>query len=247
MTVYASTDPVYKSAIQQEKCKQFVVQRYIANPLLIGGYKFHCRIYMIVTQLRPSLKAYVYNEGHALFSTRKYKVAPDNVGLDFDPFMHLTNLHINCVEENVEHILMDKPVMGIGCEWTVTQLLAYLEKTYKGYTRATFWNKVLEICTNVIKTVAKYPTVKKMKVIDEQHFQYFGIDILFDENLKLWLLEGNTSPGLSYSIRDFENGELNPDYDLDADVTKSLLHDSLDLLGLDGFHEGYCKNFWRVC
>lgn len=248
MTVYASTDELYQKAIQAEKCKQFVVQRYIGNPLLIGGYKFHCRIYMIVTQMRPKLKAFVYNDGHALFSTREYKVGDSNLGVkNFDPFMHLTNLHINCVEENVEHILKDKPVLGTGCEWTVKTLLTYLEKTYPGYTAAKFWKETLEICTKTIKTIAYYPTVKKMKICQEQHFQFFGIDILFDDQLKLWLLEGNTSPGLSYSIKDFENGQLNPDYHKDADVTKALLHDSLDLLGLDGHEEGDCKNFWRVC
>lgn len=66
-----------------------VVQRYIENPLLIGGYKFDLRLYVCVPSYRP-LTIYLYKEGLARFATEKFSLER----LD-DPFQHLTNFSLN--------------------------------------------------------------------------------------------------------------------------------------------------------
>ena len=51
--------------------ENFVISRYIDNPLLVGGKKFDLRMYVLVTSYRP-LKAWIYKLGFARFCIAKY-------------------------------------------------------------------------------------------------------------------------------------------------------------------------------
>ena len=48
-----------------EDLREWVLQRYIERPLLVGGRKFHLRAYALCV---GSLSAYVFSEGLALFA-----------------------------------------------------------------------------------------------------------------------------------------------------------------------------------
>jgi tubulin polyglutamylase TTLL4 len=52
------------------KKRQCVVQKYLANPYLINGYKFDLRIYVYVTSYDP-LRVYLFDDGLTRFASKK--------------------------------------------------------------------------------------------------------------------------------------------------------------------------------
>lgn len=73
------------------KQKAGVVQRYIDKPLLINGYKFDLRVYVVVTSMDP-LRVYLNSEGLVRFATEKYSMSTKTLR---HTTMHLTNYSVN--------------------------------------------------------------------------------------------------------------------------------------------------------
>jgi len=74
----------------------YVVSQYVANPLLVDGYKFDMRIYVLVTSFDP-LKIYMFKEGLARFATQKYSTSQKSVD---KTYVHLTNYSVNKKNED---------------------------------------------------------------------------------------------------------------------------------------------------
>jgi hypothetical protein len=71
---------------------KLTIQEYIDNPMLLDGFKFDFRIYVLVESLQP-LRVCVFRDGLARFCAEKYCVPKErNMA---DPFIHLTNYSLN--------------------------------------------------------------------------------------------------------------------------------------------------------
>ena len=66
-----------------------IVQRYIEEPLLVDGYKFDIRCYLLVARNDPTYLAY-YHSGYCRLTLEKYDLSSS---LE-DPLVHLTNAAI---------------------------------------------------------------------------------------------------------------------------------------------------------
>lgn len=94
--------------------QQSIIQRYIEKPLLIRGYKWDMRIYVLITKARP-LTVHLYKEGIARFSSERY----DTRSLK-NVYSHLTNTSINKNAPNSN--IMSGGTFGQGIKWTFEQL-----------------------------------------------------------------------------------------------------------------------------
>ena len=178
-----------------------VVQRYISNPLLVSGYKFDLRIYVVVTSFDP-LCIYIYEEGLSRFSTEKYDL--NNLG---NAYSHLTNTSINKYSPMYN---ADKERVGPGCKWTLTQLRHYFHQS--NIDDCYLWTRVTQLIIMTILIQAQQ--MEK----STGNFELYGFDIMVDDHLKPWLLEVNFSPALA------------EDCQIDVMVKKPMLHDIVDLL-----------------
>lgn len=67
------------------KCTQFIIQKYIEDPLLIKGRKFDIRVWVLVTQ---NLDCYFFKEGYIRTSSSQYTTDASALANDW---VHLTN------------------------------------------------------------------------------------------------------------------------------------------------------------
>lgn len=51
---------------------EIIASKYLHKPLLVNGFKFDLRVYVLVLACDP-LRVFIYNEGLVRFCTEKYK------------------------------------------------------------------------------------------------------------------------------------------------------------------------------
>jgi tubulin polyglutamylase TTLL2 len=234
--VWKGSDPDLEKLVQDsDSHPRQVIQRYLADPLLIGGYKFHMRIHLLITNLDP-LQAFVQENGQCLFATKPYTMASKTFGASFDPPIHVTNMCLNATAKNKENYFKKKPVVGRGQQIRMRQFETHMADNYPGFDKHRLWHQILAIAKDYAMYIAKAPSVKRHgKLVPDRHFELFGMDLMMDKDLKVWMCEVNTDPGLSYPDPEVL-GEPNPDFNKEDKACKETLHDLLTILGLDAGH-----------
>jgi len=157
-----------------------VVQRYIDDPYLIGGYKFDLRLYAVVTSYHP-LRVYLHHDGLVRFGTEKYSGS-----VIHNKYAHLTNTSIN---RNGPCYNVEKERVGAGCKWSISQLRAYFRQCSVDDRLA--WERIKHmISLTILMQANSIPESAK------QCIELYGFDIILDKKLKPWLLEVNFTPAL---------------------------------------------------
>eukprot|EP01084_Bolivina_argentea_P293556 504893_1 len=179
--------------------EKVVIQKYVHKPLLLNGYKFDLRLYVLVTSFQP-IEAFIFKEGFARFSTELYTLKVEDHA---NQFVHLTNssiqqhnLYSSEEDEDAGGISNDNPLKeaeqteeAAGSKTTLSFLWRKLQD--EGITVSTLWK---DICKVVIKALL----CSEPKIPNQPNaFELFGFDIVIDEDLKPWLLEVNYSPDMA--------------------------------------------------
>ena len=167
VNVYNNLETLEKAKKLLNKYNNIIASKYITNPLLFHGKKFHFRAYMMVTLFGKSYSTYMLD----LFNifTSKYKfINEDYQNKDIhdthyryndDDYLfplHFTseNINKNITKDDINNIL----------------------------------NKIKKIC---YKMSHIYSTNVKLRANSENGFHLFGFDIMIDENLNPILIECN--------------------------------------------------------
>jgi len=192
-----------------------VVSRYIEDPLLIQGYKFDLRVYVLVTSYDP-LKAYIYREGLTRFASAPYSTQEDHMQ---DAFRHLTNYSVN-KNSNTFVENSDMRADNVGHKWSLSALNKHLRCV--GADVNLMWVRIMDLIVKTLLSVepAISSRTKQLTGSRENCFELYGFDVLVDSGLKPWLLEVNLSPSMQ------------AESPLDWQIKSSLLADTFNLVGI---------------
>lgn len=206
--------------------EDYVVQEYIARPLLIEGRKFDLRVYCLVTSLKyPSI--FVYNDGLVRLCAEAYE-KPSQSNMD-NACKHLTNYAVNkksaayqkASSEGEDGSKRDFIWFNKWLDETLSdEMLSSMHKakstaapseggagvsptTSSNPNRsATLWSAIDHI---IVKTVlSAQPKVRHAYNGLFPHgndgytcFEVLGFDILIDHKLQPWLMEVNHTPSFA--------------------------------------------------
>ena len=185
-----------------------VCQKYIYNPLLIGGKKFDMRVYALVTSYSP-LTIYLYRTGFCRFTSVKYSLNIEDLS---NNQIHLTNV---AVQKNSD--TYDKQ---IGGKWYFREMKIFLMSKYEEEKVNKMFDDIQELM------IKSFKAVQSVIAKDKHCFEMYGFDILIDENLRPWLLEINA------------NASLSANTELDAETKIKMLDDLLTIIDLEKIMTG---------
>ena len=162
--------------------REWVVQRYIARPLLVDRKKFHVRVYALAV---GAMKVYVYDDMLALFAAETYDSSLRNLS---NSKSHLTNTcragiaeaeprgEPKVLETSVVRLLDELPAISGG--------VATSEKVGAAKERIKL---LVGQCFEAVSSELSFMPMPNC-------FELFGFDFLIDEEWQGWLLEANAEP-----------------------------------------------------
>ncbi|XP_050999432.1 probable tubulin polyglutamylase TTLL9 [Acomys russatus] len=176
--------------------ENYVAQRYVENPYLIGGRKFDLRVYVLVMSYIP-LRAWLYRDGFARFSNTRFTLNTID-----DHYVHLTNVAVQKTSPDYHP--------KKGCKWMIQRFRQYLASKHGPEAVEALFRDMDNIFIKSLQSV------QKVIISDKHCFELYGYDILIDQDLKPWLLEVNASPSLTASSEE--------DYELKTSLLEDTLH-----------------------
>jgi hypothetical protein len=170
---------------------QWVVQKYMENPLCIGKHKFDLRQWVLVTDWNP-LTIYFYDECYARFSVEQYTTADSDME---NSYVHLVNNSISKNSEEFKKKLLAENGEEIeGFMWGHRSFKEWIE-----YSAGEDLMK--KKITPRMKDIVKWSLMCASECIEHRKnsWELYGFDFMVDDNYNAWLIEINSSPACDYS------------------------------------------------
>lgn len=150
-----------------------VVQKYMRNTYMINKRKVNLRIYLLIVYKNNKLTSYYYKNGKCIYTNKDYTGSNE-----LEQNITSLNLDMDIYKKNPFDLFelvnfMDKKKYVILIE-NIKQNLKKLEIMYR--------NMISNLNKNNNKNI---------------HFQLFGLDYIFDDDLNVYLLELNKGPDMT--------------------------------------------------
>eukprot|EP01038_Epipyxis_sp_PR26KG_P012342 gene12342-16553_t len=181
---------------------QWMVQKYIENPLIIAKRKFDLRQWVLVTDWNP-LTIYFYDEFYARFSVDEYSNSINDLD---NQYIHLVNNSIGKNSENfTKKIIAENDEEIDGYMWSFDSFRRYVSfihsKRKEGAAGKEEEDLVLTKIQPRMKDIAKWSLMCASEMIEHRKnsWELYGFDYMVDDNLNTWLIEINSSPACDYS------------------------------------------------
>lgn len=166
--------------------KTCIIQKYIANPLLINRRKFDIRTFALLSSTNGCLKGYAYEEGYLRTSVCEYSLR--NLQ---NRMIHLTNDAIQKYSENYGKF---EP----GNKLSFDEFQRYLDRQYCWLNicfERDIFPQIKKLTADCFRSVwGKIDPYKRVNT-----FEVYGLDFMLDEQFKVYLIEVNTNPALDLS------------------------------------------------
>lgn len=125
-----------------------VAQVYIKKPLLIDGYKFDLRLYVLVTSVKP-VRMYLFHDGLVRLCTEEY-VKPTKQNLS-NVTMHLTNYSLNKNSENF--MQPTEPDSDEGSKRSLSWFMNMIKNDYGEEKARWLWSRIGKLCTRTVLSI----------------------------------------------------------------------------------------------
>jgi len=184
-------------AVQNLPPEGAIVQEYIDRPLLLDGFKWDARIYvLIVPRPQGGHAVFLEEEGLVRVCTEAYE-PPTAKNLQRS-MVHLTNYSLNKFSDKYAHS-DDAADAMTGCKRTLSAVLCRLEAEQPSFSAALAWQMLGELARQTADVISEQlsavaPAGSEMRL--SRCFHLLGLDVLLDMSGRPWLLEANYRPSM---------------------------------------------------
>ena len=165
--------------------QEYVIQRYIKNPLLLQKRKSEIRLYLLIACLDPLL-VLLYREGTVRLNSQPFQLG------DFEnTLIHVTNAYQQKLHPNYDPELVLK--------WNFNDFQSYLANELKRADKNFIDEQLRPQLRNILKFILHSVLHRLQKPnASGLGFGLYGVDLILDDTLRPWLTELQLGPGLSF-------------------------------------------------